>query len=207
MICPTCGRDQSRKTGFSIFKDSRNQRYQCKACNRVWTTIGKNPKLLYFDIESTPIAVELWSTGKQYVSADRIKRDWMVLSWAAKWVCSASMYSYVLRPQEVKNHDDKRLVVALWQMFNEADIIIGHNADRFDVKRMNWRFMMHGMKPPRPYRTVDTLKVARSTFGASGNNMDYLSKQLGLGEKLEMHFADWDACMAGKPDALRKMRE
>jgi hypothetical protein len=207
MICPTCGKDNSRKTGFSIFKDSQNQRYQCKSCNRVWTTIGKNPKLLYLDIETSTIQVELFQPGKQYVSADRIKGDWFILCWSAKWVCSSSMFSYVVNPRDVAKRDDRRILKPLYDLLNMADIVIGHNADRFDLKRINWRFLMHGMKPPRPYRTVDTLKVARSIFGASGNSMDFLAKQLGLGEKLEMHFTDWDKCMEGNIEALRKMRK
>src|SRR3990167_9233728 len=121
MICPTCGRDQSRKTGFSIFKDSRNQRYQCKACNRVWTTIGKNPKLLYLDIETSTINVSLFQPGKQYVPADRITEDWFILCWSAKWVCSSSMFSYVVNPREVAKRDDRRIVKALWELLNMAD--------------------------------------------------------------------------------------
>lgn len=207
MICPTCGKDNSTKAGWSIFKDSREQRYKCKFCGRLWKTIGKNPKLLYLDIENTHISVDIWQTGKQYVSADRIKQDWCILSWAAKWVCSSSMYSCVLRPQEVKNRDDRRIVSELYKLLNEADIVIGHNADRFDLKRINWRFLVHGLRPPRPYRSVDTLKVARRVFGASGNSMDFLCHSLGLGDKLEMHQGDWDRCEAGDPAALRKMRE
>ena len=176
MICPTCGRNESRKSGFSVFTDSRNQRHKCKICGRVWTTTDKTPKLLYFDIETSQIQFKGFRTGEQYVPATRITRDWFTLCWAAKWVCTTSMYSYVLRPKEAKEADDERIVRALWDMFNETDIVIGHNSDQFDIKKMNWRFMKHGLKPPKPYRTVDTLKIARRVTGATSKSLDFMVK-------------------------------
>ena len=208
MICPTCGKDDSIKRGtWSFFKDSKEPRYECKSCGRVWNSFSKNPKLLYFDIETTHMEFKAWRPGQQYLAARNIKRDWIVLAWAAKWVCTSSMFSMVLRPKEVKHWDDGRLVRGLWDLFNQADIIIGHNADQFDIKKMNWRFMVHNLKPPKPYKSVDTLKIARRVTGASSKSLDYMMKELGLGNgKIKMHDEDWDACEAGDPEALRKMR-
>jgi len=207
MICPTCGKDDSTKAGWSIFKDSKEQRHRCKACGRTWKTIGKNPKLLYFDIETSHTHFKGWSPGKQYVSARQITQDWFTLSWSAKWVCTTSMFSYVINPKEVKRGgDDKRIVTAMWNMFNQSDIIIGHNSDEFDIKKMNRRFIYHGLNPTKPYRTIDTLKVARRVLGKGGNSLDYLTKYFGLSDgKIKMHDEDWDACEAGDPAALRKM--
>ena len=209
MICPTCGRNESRKTGFSIFKDSQNQRHQCKACGRVWTTVGKNPKLLYFDIETAPVRIEadVWNIYEVNIRPEDIKEDWFVLGWAAKWVCTSSMYSYVVNSKEAKNCDDSRILKPLWDMFNEADIILGHNSDKFDIRRMNWRWAKHGYKPPRPYRTVDTLKVARSVWGATSNKLDYLGKELGIGGKFEHRPGLFKECKEGKHDALIELRK
>jgi DNA polymerase III epsilon subunit-like protein len=73
----------------------------------------------------------------------------------------------------------------LWDMINEADIVVGHNGDNFDVKTMNARFAVHGIEAPSSYRTVDTLKIARRKFRFASNKLDYLGKILGVGRKIE----------------------
>ena len=206
MICPTCGKNNSKKAGWSKYRYNRAPRYECKSCGRCWAGIEKNPKLLYFDIETSHTHFKGWRPGQQYVASRQITQDWFTLSWSAKWVCTTSMFSYVIRPRESKKQDDKRIVTALWKLFNEADIIIGHNSDNFDIKKMNKRFIYHGLKPPKPYRTVDTLKIARRVLGKGCNSLDYLMKYFGLSDgKTKMHDEDWDACEAGDPAALRKM--
>jgi RNase_H superfamily len=207
VICPTCGKDDSRKSGYSIFKDSKEQRYQCKACGRIWKTIGENPKLLYFDIETAPLVAYTWGAYQRFINPEDIVEDWFILGWAAKWVCSSSMYSYVVNTREVKKCDDSRIIKPLWEMFNEADVVIGHNSDKFDIKRMNWRWAIHNYKPPRPYRTVDTLKEARKTFNATSNKLDYLTKSFGLNGKKEHRKGLFKECKEGKADALRELRE
>lgn len=207
MICPTCGKDNSTKAGWSIFKDSREQRYRCKSCGRKWKNIGKNPKLLYFDIETAPIVAYTWGAHKQYINPSNIIEDWFVMAWAAKWVCTSSMFSYVVNVKEVKNCDDSRIIKPLWDLFNQADIIIGHNSDRFDIKRMNWRWAMHNYTPPRPYKTVDTLKAARSVWGATSNKLDYLTKNLGLNGKMETQSGLFWKCKEGDAQALRELRK
>src|ERR1700719_3656227 len=80
--------------------------------------------------------------------------------------------------------DDKALVTDLWTIFDQADIQIGHNADKFDIKKSNARFLMHKLNPPSPYKTVDTLKIARRAFKLDSNKLDDLGYYLGLGRKL-----------------------
>lgn len=207
MNCPTCGSDNVKKKGRYKFLDSGGLRYQCGRCNRIWKDIGKNPKLLYFDIETAPIVAYTWGAYQRFINPDDILEDWFILGWAAKWVCSSSMYSYVAQPKEAKNCDDSRIIKPLWDLFNEADIIIGHNSDKFDIKRMNWRWAIHDYKPPRPYKTVDTLKAARSVWGATSNKLDYLTKELGLNGKMKHRPGLFKECKEGCADALRELRK
>jgi len=207
MNCPTCGSDNTRKKGRYRFLDSNGLRYHCGKCGRIWKDIGKNPKLLYFDIETAPLVAYTWGTYQRFINPEDVLEDWFILGWAAKWVCSSSMYSYVASPKEAKKCDDSRIIKPLWDMFNEADIIIGHNSDKFDIKRMNWRWAKHDYKPPRPYKTVDTLKAARSVWGATSNKLDYLTKELGLNGKMKHRQGLFKECKEGKADALRELRK
>ena len=73
-----------------------------------------------------------------------------------------------------------------------------HNCDAFDVKKANARFIFHGLEPPSPYKTIDTLKLARKYFKFDSNRLDNLGQYLKLGRKLPhtgKHL--WLGCMDG----------
>ena len=174
--------------------------------------IANLPKILILDIETTPIAVWTWSLGKQYVNPMSIMKDknnksmdWYVLSWSAKWLYDDKVLSDVVTPTEAKDRDDKRITQSVWKLLDEADIIIAHNGDKFDLRKLKARFIANGMIPPMPYKTIDTLKVARKEFAFSSNKQDYITKFLGLEEKLDTNFQLWLDCMNGDEEALEKM--
>ena len=90
-------------------------------------------------------------------------------------------------------------------MLDEADIIIAHNGDRFDLRKLKARFLANNIMPPMPYKTVDTLKVARKEFALSSNKQDYITKLLGVQKKLDTDFQLWIDCMNGDTEALKRM--
>jgi hypothetical protein len=55
-----------------------------------------------------------------------------VLSFAYKWFDSKRVECRCL-PDYLTEYE---LVKDLWSLFNEADIVIGHNLDRFDAKQL-----------------------------------------------------------------------
>ena len=36
---------------------------------------------------------------------------------------------------------NKRVLKSIWNLLDEADIVIGHNGDRFDLRKLRWRFI------------------------------------------------------------------
>lgn len=99
-----------------------------------------------------------------------------------------------------------RLTTELWKLFNEADILIAHNGDQFDIRKANARFAYYNLPPPSPYKTVDTLKVARKYFNFTSNKLDDLGNYLGYGRKLaHTGFHLWQGCMTGDPKAWKHM--
>jgi DNA polymerase elongation subunit (family B) len=104
------------------------------------------------------------------------------------------------------SEDDKYLVKELWKLFDEADIIIAHNGDRFDIRKTNARFAYYNLPPPSPYKTVDTLKVAKRYFNFTSNKLDSLGDYLGYGRKMaHTGFTLWKGCMTGDPKAWKTM--
>ena len=118
---------------------------------------SKYPKILIFDIETSPMASYTWGRWKQNVSLDQTISEWFMLSWSAKWLNNPNMMSDALTPEEVSREDDARITRSIWHLLNEADIIIAHNGVKFDTPKLNSRFIINGLMPPTPYRQIDTL--------------------------------------------------
>lgn len=164
------------------------------------------PKILIYDIETSPMLAYTWNIFSTYIRPESVAKDWFVLSWAAKWLNDDKIFGEVLTPKEAKNSDDKRIISKLWSLFDEADIIVAHNGDKFDNKKMNWRFLYHGFPPPLSYKTIDTVKVARKYFSATSNKLDYLTDSLDLGRKTDSGgLEEWIRCMEGDQQALQDM--
>jgi uncharacterized protein YprB with RNaseH-like and TPR domain len=160
---------------------------------------NKEARILFFDIETTPNVVYTWGRWEQDV-IDVIE-DWKLLCFAYKWLGDKKVYSI-----GTNKSSEKALVKTLWDLFNEADVIVAHNGDNFDVKKMNSLFIKFGMKPPAPYKTIDTKKVAKRYFRFDSNKLDELGRELGLGRKIHTGgFELWKGCMAGDKESWRLM--
>ena len=77
----------------------------------------------------------------------------------------------------------------VWDVFNDADLIIGHNADRFDARHLTGGWAEMGLPAPSPYKVVDTLKIARGTFAYESNTLDALNRRLGIDAKTDKYDA------------------
>jgi hypothetical protein len=84
---------------------------------------------------------------------------------------------------------------------------MGHNAKRFDIKKINARFLKHGIRPPSSYRVIDTLSIAKKNFALSSNKLDYLAKYLGCTPKYKSRrFSQeemWQECIKGNIEAWK----
>jgi len=171
----------------------------------------EGPRILHIDIETAPILAWVWGLFKQNVAIGQIHKDWHILCWAAKWHKEAGVYSDALWRHTVSGKwtkgAEEKIVRSVWRMLDEADIVVGHNADRFDVSKINAKFYEYGMLPPSPYRTVDTLKVARNRFGFPSNKLDYIIQLKAKGAKLKTDFELWIDVMTGKPKACKRMMD
>lgn len=168
------------------------------------------PKIALYDIETAPLKSYTWGLYEQNVI--KVIQDWHILCFSIKWLGERKVYTYSLpgyKDQYRKNKIDDHLVCKeLHRWFDEADVLIGHNSDKFDTPKANARFITHGMLPPSTYRSVDTLKVARKQFAFTSNKLGDLAERLGVGSKLQTGgFSLWEGCMAGDEDAWKRMRK
>lgn len=157
-------------------------------------------KILLFDIETSPLIGYTWGTFDQNVI--QVKDEWTLLSFAYKWFGSKEVFCKTRKGEKT----DKALTKQLWHVMSEADIIIGHNGDAFDIKKAQAKFLEHGLPPLKPFKSIDTLKVARQRFKLTSNRLDSLGELLGLGRKLKTGGFDlWLGCMADKPKSWALM--
>lgn len=164
-------------------------------------------KILLIDIESSPSLGWTWAKWKQDVID--FEKNWYILCFGARWLGKKTFVKALPDYKSYKKdrENDKELVKDIWKLLNEADVVVGHNLDAFDIKKIQTRFLIHGLEPPSPFRTIDTKKLARKHFGFNSNKLDELARDLGIGRKLQHEgFVMWQGCMKGDLKWWKKMK-
>lgn len=185
----------------------RYERLNKKYIREDWGKDNNMPKILMLDIETIPMKVFVWGlfAHKNGIPIDCIDEDWCILSWAAKWLHSNEMIEDILTPEEAVKRDDRRIVLGIWQLINNADIIVAHNGDAFDLRKINSRCYIHKIPPPTPYRSVDTLKHSRRNFAHTSHKLDWLGLITSNKKKIRTDYGLWLRCMKGEVSALDEM--
>lgn len=180
--------------------------YDTTAPKRYKEEISTSAKVLILDIETAPIRAYVWNIWNQNIGLNQIESDWFCLTWSAKWLFDDKVYGGKLTGEEAIREDDKRIIQGVWEMINKADIVIAHNGDKFDMPKLNTRFLIHGLQPPLPYQSIDTLKHIRKQFGFTSNKLDYVNKILNLPRKKEHEGMPlWVKCIKGDDKSLQEM--
>jgi predicted PolB exonuclease-like 3'-5' exonuclease len=146
---------------------------------------------LIWDIETSPCIGMFWRPGwKVSISHDNIIKESAIICICYKWEGEKKVHSL-----EWNDGDDKALCEQFLEIANQADELIAHNGDKFDLPWLQARCIYHGLDPTPIFNTVDTLVIARRRFKFNSNRLDYLGKHL-LGEgKIETEFGLWKAIL------------
>lgn len=193
------------------YHEVRRDREKCQSPSehRLAAAPSKGPKVLLYDIENTPSLCWVWNQFQTNVIAT--ERDWHLLCFAYKWLGQKDIHfvSMFQDPNfEPDTTDDKYVAEKLAALFDEADVLVAHHGDVFDVRKANARFLFHGIDPPSPYRTIDTKKEAKRYTLNYSNSLNELGRLLKIGEKVEHRGFDlWRECMLGVPEAWQEMEQ
>lgn len=169
------------------------------------------PRILALDIETAPIEAYVWQLWDQNVAVNQIKTDWSILSWAAKWVGEPRIF-YMDQRNSKNARNDRKIVKAMRNLLNEADIILTQNGKKFDGPKINSRIVINGLKPPSSYRHIDTRVLAKKHFGFTSNSLEYMTDKLCTKYKKLQHkkfpgFELWKECLAGNIKAWNEMEK
>lgn len=167
----------------------------------------ESPKILLIDLETFPNLYYAWRLWEG--RALDIKEFSYICCFSAKWLggkhITKALPDYNKVPPANREY---QLVCDLWELVDQADILIAHNGRAFDFGRMNAQFIRHNLPPPSPTQKIDTKRVAKEVFGFDSNSLDNLCQLLNLGKKMHTGgYELWQNCMAGDPKAWAKMKK
>lgn len=121
-----------------------------------------------------------------------------MLCFAYKWLGEKKVHLHKLpdfRGYRKDKKNDGKLVAKLAEVLGQADIVVAHNGDRFDITMTNTRMLFHGLDPLPPLKTVDTCKEARRVLKLPSNKLDDIGEYYGVGRKLPHTGKDlWLGC-------------
>lgn len=162
-------------------------------------------KRLFWDIETSPNVVLTWRVGfKLNINADNILTERKIICIGYKWEDDPE--THVL--QWTRGQCDQGMLRKFAKVAREADELVAHNGDHFDLPWFKTRCLFHGIATHPNYKTIDTLQWARRRFYFNSNRMDYIAKYLGLGGKIKTTFELWKKVVLENDNmALERMLE
>lgn len=163
----------------------------------------REQRILIYDIETSFNIGWFWRTGyKLNITPAQIIKERAIICISYKWLGDNQVYNLVWD----KNQDDRFLLEQFIEVMNEADMLVAHNGDRFDLKWIKTRALMHRLPMLIDYPQFDTLKVAKKKFNFQSNTLDYISKILGAGGKIKTNIDLWiDIILKKDKKALQDM--
>lgn len=154
--------------------------------------IGRVPKILFFDLEVTPLLV--WTYNAYEGNALRIEEDSKIMSVAWAWGDGKIQYKGLheckgYKPSRFKINDSE-LVELVYDLIEEADLVIGQNSINFDMKVLRARALAHKLPPLKPVLMEDTLKIAKRYFKLPKYTLEELCRYVGIEGKTELKHSD-----------------
>lgn len=143
---------------------------------------------LFWDIETSPNVVLAFSAGYNLnINHDAIIQERRIICIGYKWEGEKSVH--VLRWD--KNQCDREMLRAFIDIAGQADELVHHYGNHFDMPWFRTRVLFHKLPPIPIYKTVDTKALASKYFLFNSNKLDYISNFLGHGKKLRTDFDLW----------------
>lgn len=159
-----------------------------------------SPKTVTLDIERTPgrfrvergdFTIEgfFWDLSQYKFLLHRRLNLEEVVEWP-RTICLAWRWLGQRKVQFAAEWEDgghEAMVRKAWEVYHEADIVVGHNLKNFDTKHLMTSFRDLGLTPPAPHKTVDTLTAARRVFGDESMKLAALTQRLGIDTKTDAY--------------------
>jgi len=165
-------------------------------------------KILYLDIETAPTSGYFYNRYDVRISPDQVIDNGFILCYQAAWN-DGKIFTNSLRENKkfpLTSKSDKGLVKEIAKHISNADVVVAHNAHKFDLSLVSARLAAHNLKPYNPVQVIDTLRVCKRFFKFESNSLDSVCQELGIGRKFHSGgFETSIACIAGDQKAWDKL--
>jgi predicted RNA-binding Zn-ribbon protein involved in translation (DUF1610 family) len=145
-----------------------------------------NKDIILWDIETSYTLSATWGLYDTNVAA--VIREPYILSYSWKYLGDTKTHVVALpdfKTYKKDRHNDIELVKSIRDLFDSVKVVVAHNNNQFDYRWVFGRFAIHGIKPPAPLQTIDTLLIARSKFKFNSYKLKDLGNYFGVGDKVD----------------------
>ena len=145
-------------------------------------------KRLFYDIETSFEIGKFWRPSwKAVIKHSDVLIESAIICISYKWEGQKKTYSL-----QWDEGCDKALLSEFMEVALQADEVIAHNGDNFDEKIIRTRCLYHNIPCPPRFKSLDTLKKARSHFKMDSNALEFIAKRLTGEGKTPMEYEDWN---------------
>ena len=140
-------------------------------------------KRLFYDIETSFCEGTFWRPGyNQTIAPNQILRQGQIICISWKWEGDDKIHHV---DWGLKDQCDKKVLEVFIAELDQANEIVAHNGDRFDVKWIRARAAFHNLDMKPYYRSIDTLKLTKKYFALPSYKLAEVAKYFGLAPKLD----------------------
>ena len=162
-------------------------------------------KMLFIDIETAPALAYTFSLFKPYIQHTMVKENPYIMCFSAKWLGDPDKKCMFY---SIQDDGEEAMFQALWDLLDEADVIVTYNGIRFDLPWIDGELIARGFQPPSPSQRIDLYREYKAHSRWISTKLDYVSQRLLEDHKVEHEgWGLWLKCMAGDAAAWRKMKK
>src|SRR5690349_9698474 len=121
------------------------------------------PRVLIYDLERVPMRtknIEIWDAKSlmgRRLNANDIESWGRTVCMGYKWLDERATHII----SEWDEGGREGFLRGAWDLINEAEVVVGHNMQRFDQKHLQGEFELEGLGPASPVKITDTLLLAQ----------------------------------------------
>lgn len=163
-------------------------------------------KILFYDIETSFNEGWFWRPGRKIsIPHSNITKERAIICVSYKWAGEDEVYTLSWDACQ----SDKFLIDQFVNVLNEADLIVAHNGNSFDIRWIRGRAAMHRVPMLPRYKQYDTMRVAMKQFNLNSYALTYIAKLFDVGcDKIRTRPDLWeDVCLHNDRTALVEMIE
>lgn len=168
------------------------------------------PKVLFFDIETSPCLAYVWGCGKQFVGIKQLRKERKIISigYLFNKEKTVKVLKMDLNKHFINKFDDdadKEMLKKFVKIYNNANLVVAHNGRRFDRARIRARLVKYGLPDLDMSIPFDDSYTMTKAIDFTSHKLDHLGRYLQTGQKDHIDYDVWVKVMEGSKKALNEM--